>query len=168
MQIRNEQSAPIDAFATLGPPFALAVATWWFVGCLMLKTEGLASESASYPVLSGVGIALQEAGGDLVIGTVVANSPAEESGMLREGCRVVSVEIDGKRTSLEGVSVGDAASLIRGPVGTDIVLTVELPDDHGTKRVPLRRAPLEIAGISAFTYEDFIGKPLPEFDPDQR
>jgi thiol-disulfide isomerase/thioredoxin len=113
----------------------------------------------SYPVLSGVGLALRAEEGGIWVAKVLPNSPAAASRLIEEGARLLAVEVDGKETSLDGKTVGEAASLIRGPVGTGLVLTVVPPSDGAAIKAPLTRAPLEIAGA---TYERFIGKPMPD------
>ena len=133
------------------------------VACLAIallmahNTEPRADESRSYPVISGVGIALKVDGGNLVVGRILPDSPADKCGKIRQGDRLASVEVDGKRTSLKDKTVGEAASLIRGPVGTEIVLEIIPLDEGAVASVKLRRAPL---GVVAPTYESFIGKPV--------
>jgi len=64
---------------------------------------------------------------------------------------------------MNGKSVSEAASLIRGPVGTNVVLTLVAPDDDAETKVTLVRNALEIAGVPDSTYKAFIGKPIPNF-----
>ncbi|MCD6051873.1 MAG: thiol-disulfide isomerase-like thioredoxin [Verrucomicrobia bacterium] len=63
---------------------------------------------------------------------------------------------------LAGKSVGEAADLIRGPVGTKVVLTVLPPKAQEPYQVTLERAPLELAGVPDSSYASFIGKPAPD------
>ncbi|HUG67225.1 MAG TPA: redoxin domain-containing protein [Pirellulaceae bacterium] len=139
----------------------ILVASWLF-GSIVHESHAQEDETKSYPVLSGVGLALNAKEGRIYVGKVVPKSPADESGLIREGARLVSVEVDGKETSLDGKTVGEAASLIRGPVGTELVLTAIPSNDGAAIQVTLKRAPLEIAGVSDATYNVFIGKPMPE------
>ncbi len=141
-------------------PVVILAASWLF-SLLIHETHAQETEAKSYPVLSGVGLALNARGGILYVGKVVPKSPADESGLIREGARLVSVEINGKETLLDEKTVGEAASLIRGPVGTKLVLTVIPPADEAAIKVALMRAPLEIGGVSDATYDAFIGKPMP-------
>ncbi len=117
-------------------------------------------ELASYPVLSGVGLALKKSDSGLVVGVVVADSPTEKSGKIKAGDQIISVESDGVKTQLDGKSVGEAASLIRGQVGS--VLTLELLplDAKDPIYVKLTRQPLSIAGVAS--YRSYIGKKAPE------
>ena len=117
-------------------------------------------ELASYPVLSGVGLALKKSDSGLFVGVVVADSPAEKSGKIKAGDQIISVESEGVKTQLDGKSVGDAASLIRGQVGS--VLTLELLPLDAKKPIYVRltRQPLSIAGVAS--YRSYIGKKAPE------
>jgi len=116
----------------------------------------------SYPVLSGVGIALRQDEGELFVGVVVANSPADKSGRIHKGDRLVAVQTDDKKTPLSGKTIGEAASTIRGPTGTTLVLTLA-PENADTEiDITLTRAPLALEGISDASYRSFVGKPAPE------
>ena len=118
-------------------------------------------ESKSYPVLSGVGLALYEKQGQIVVGKVLLGSPAAKSGELLEGASLVTFESEGRSVSLEGLALGEVTSLIRGPVGTMIILSFVNKQSKDTHRVSLVREPLEIDGLSEVTYQNFIGKPMP-------
>jgi thiol-disulfide isomerase/thioredoxin len=115
----------------------------------------------SYPVLSGVGIALREEGGGVYVGKVLPGAPAHESGLISDGAQLVSVETGGVLTLLDGKSVGETASLIRGPVGTDLFLNVKNPNLSNVVRVRLTRAPIELSGLADSNYQRFIKKPMP-------
>jgi thiol-disulfide isomerase/thioredoxin len=123
-----------------------------------------AEEAKSYPVLSGVGIALKVEGGHLLVGGVIPDSPADKSGAIHPGDRLTSVDADGKQTSLKDKTVGEAASLIRGPVGTELTLSLTRQMDDELVNIRLKRAPLELEGVSASTYERFVGKPVPDLE----
>jgi thiol-disulfide isomerase/thioredoxin len=132
---------------------------------LWLTTVGVAQmthagqkDAKSYPVLSGVGIALQSEEGQLFVGKVVPHSPADKSGRIHTGDRLVSVETDGHTTPLDGKTIGEAASIIRGPVDTDVTLTLAPKNSDTTYAVTLTREPLELAGVPASSYGSFIGK----------
>lgn len=90
-----------------------------------------AYEAKSYPVLSGIGIALRAEDGWLCINKIVAESPAERSERLQKGDRLIAVEECGKTTSLRDRTMGEAGSLLRGPVGTELTLTVARPRPTG-------------------------------------
>lgn len=69
--------------------------------------------------LSGIGVSLQVAEGQLRIGTIQAESPAARGG-LQPGDRVL--RIDGLSTT--GMDAADAGRRLRGPAGTPVMLTV--------------------------------------------
>jgi thiol-disulfide isomerase/thioredoxin len=116
--------------------------------------------SKSYPVLSGVGLALVSKDGHVVVGKIIPKTPAAESGQISEGARIVSIEVDGKDLNVEGKAVGDVVSLVRGPVGTKLAIGLLSPNADAPIKVTLIRAPLEIEGVPNSTYEAFIGKPM--------
>lgn len=143
--------------------FVATVSAIFMVNSLVHATHAQEVEAKSYPVLSGVGIALNAKDGHIFALKIIPKSPADESGVIEKGSRLVSVDVNGETFSLDGKSVGDAASLIRGPVGTKIVVTLLPPNGDTVFRVTLVRKPLEIAGVPDSNYEDFIGKPIPDF-----
>lgn len=134
----------------------------FLVGMIVSETHAAGAESKSYPVLSGIGVALKAEQGHILVGQIVPKSPADKSGLIPEGARIVSVEINGTETLLDGRSIGEATDLIRGPVGTKVVLTVLRPKAQDPYKVTLERAPLELPGVPDSTYESFIGKPAPD------
>ncbi|MEX1026942.1 MAG: thioredoxin-like domain-containing protein [Candidatus Paceibacterota bacterium] len=142
--------------------FAVVLVTSWLLASTMYESRAEGVEPKSYPVLSGVGIALLDKEDQIFVAKVVAKSPAAKSGLISEGARLVSVEVDGEETLLDGKTIGETASLIRGPVGTELVLSVLPPNTQETIRVTLEREPLEIDSVSSSSYQSFIGKPVPE------
>jgi thiol-disulfide isomerase/thioredoxin len=135
------------------------------LACVLISAVAVitvaAAETTSYPVLSGVGLALKSEGDDLVVTVIAPNSPAAKSGKIEKGDLLVSVDIDGKRTPLIGMSVGEAASLLRGPVGTKLNLTVARKSTASQISVDLERAALAVDG-DQIGYERFIGKQIPD------
>ncbi|TVQ20654.1 MAG: S41 family peptidase [Leptolyngbya sp. DLM2.Bin15] len=71
--------------------------------------------------LTGVGIQLtqDEETDELIVVSPIEDTPAFEAGILAQD---VIVQIDGEST--EGMNVNDAVNLIRGPIGTEITLTI--------------------------------------------
>lgn len=124
-------------------------------------TSGKANEK-SFPVLSGVGIALRHEGDELVVGAVVAGSPADKSGRIHEGDRLVAVQCNGEKARLKGKTIGEAAGAIRGPTGTDLVLTVAKFESKKRVDISLTRMPLKLVGVSGTSYHSFIGTPAPD------
>ncbi|OZH53395.1 peptidase S41, partial [Hydrocoleum sp. CS-953] len=93
--------------------------------------------------MSGVGMQLkqEELTKAIAVVDVVENSPAMKGGLL-PGDQIK--EIDGKSTS--GLSVSAAAKLIRGDVGTKVVLRVIRPGDREFD-VTLTRARIELQAV---------------------
>ncbi len=93
--------------------------------------------------MSGVGMQLkqEELTKAIAVVDVVENSPAMKGGLL-PGDQIQ--EIDGKSTS--GLSVSAAAKLIRGDVGTKVVLRVMRPGDKEFD-VTLTRARIELQAV---------------------
>ena len=93
--------------------------------------------------MSGVGMQLkqEELTKTIVVVDVVENSPAMKGGLL-PGDQIQ--EIDGKSTS--DLSVSAAAKLIRGDVGTKVMLGVIRPGD-GEFEVTLTRARIELQAV---------------------
>lgn len=89
--------------------------------------------------LTGVGIQLaqDEETNELIVVAPIEDTPAFEAGIL---ARDVITEIDGQST--EGMDTNAAVSLIRGPVGTEVTLTVRRGDRE--MEFTLRRDLIEI------------------------
>ena len=89
--------------------------------------------------LTGVGIQLaqDEETKELLVVAPIEDTPAAEAGIL---ARDVIVEIDGQST--EGMDLNEAVSLIRGPVGSSVTLTVRRGDED--LEFSLQRARIEI------------------------
>jgi carboxyl-terminal processing protease len=89
--------------------------------------------------LTGVGIQLaqDEETKDLIVVSPIEDTPAFEAGIL---ARDVIVKIDGQST--EGMDVNQAVTLIRGPVNTNVTLTIQREDEE--LEFQLKRARIEI------------------------
>src|SRR3954469_7040967 len=80
--------------------------------------------ASSYPVLSGVGVALSIEDAGPRIAKVVPGSAAERSGRLKDGDRILTIRNGGETVVVRGKKLGEVVSLIRGPVGTTVTLEV--------------------------------------------
>jgi carboxyl-terminal processing protease len=100
-----------DMLKTLGDPYTRFMDPQQFQD-MKIDTSG---------ELTGVGLQLTQdpKTNDLTVVSPVEGSPAGQAGILS---RDVIVKIDGKST--KGMSTDDAVKLIRGPVGSKVVLTV--------------------------------------------
>lgn len=95
--------------------------------------------------MSGVGLRLEvkEKTKALTVVEPIENSPAVKAG-IQSGDRILA--INGKTT--EGMSVEDAAKLIRGEVGTKVTLKLQR-ESKGEFDVALTRAQIEVPSVSS-------------------
>ena len=91
---------------------------------------------------SGIGAFLGERGGSPIIVSVISGSPADKAG-LRSGDAII--EIDGK--AAEELSVEDVVTLVRGPAGTTVKLTVIHPGEATPVEVPIVRDVIEVPPV---------------------
>ena len=89
----------------------------------------------------GIGVQLEEEKGEIVVAAPIQDSPAEKAGISTDD---VLVAVDGK--SVRGDDVSEVVEKVKGPVGTEVELTV-LHD--GKKRTyDLRRAEIDSPVVS--------------------
>jgi hypothetical protein len=89
-----------------------------------------------------VGVALISEGKQILVHFVVPETPAARSGKIHRRDRLISVaQGDGRPVAAKGVSLADAAALIRGPKGTVVTLSLvpEGKEDKDAITVPLTR-----------------------------
>lgn len=103
--------------------------------------------------LTGVGIqlALDEESKKLVVIAPIEGTPAAKAGVLAKD---VITKIDGKNT--DGMDVNDAVSLIRGPVNTEVTLTVKRNNQE--KVFKLKRERIEIHPVRYSLKQDLPGQ----------
>lgn len=102
--------------------------------------------------LTGVGIQLSqdEETNELIVVSPIEETPAFEAGVQSQD---VITHIDGQST--EGMDINDAVNLIRGPVGTEVVLTVRR--NNREILFPITRARIEIHPVRYSYKEDVSG-----------
>ncbi|HEY76561.1 MAG TPA: S41 family peptidase [Thermoflexia bacterium] len=101
----------------------------------------------------GIGAFVRMRGdGKLEIVGVFEGSPAEAAG-LQEGDLVIAVNGE----SIVGYSLYEAITLIRGPAGTEVTLTIERPKQGETFDVTVTRARLEIPMVQSEMLDGGIG-----------
>jgi thiol-disulfide isomerase/thioredoxin len=124
--------------------------------------EASKDRKSSYPVLSGIGVALAITDAGPEIAMVLPGSVAEKSGGLNKGDRIRSVREGDRAIPVKGKSLGEVVSLIRGPVGTTVTLEI-VPENHGEGRlVALQREAVPVPELTRLrTYDELIGKPSP-------
>ena len=89
----------------------------------------------------GIGVQLEEEKGEIVVAAPIQGSPAEKAGISTDD---VLVAVDGK--SVRGDDVSEVVEKVKGPVGTEVELTVQ---HEGEKRTyDLRRAEIDSPVVS--------------------
>jgi thiol-disulfide isomerase/thioredoxin len=94
----------------------------------------------------GVGLALKEDHGHILVTKVIPDSPAARSGELAEGDEIVSVaDGDAEPVAVTGKHMGDAQRLIKGPQGSTVKLKIvpKGKTENDAKVVNLIRADLK-------------------------
>jgi carboxyl-terminal processing protease len=88
---------------------------------------------------SGVGLTVSEVGRGLRVAAVIPDTPAERAG-LEEGDVIVAV--DGK--SIAGEPSEVSTGRIKGPVGTEVMLTIDPAGAAGERELTLERADVRV------------------------
>jgi carboxyl-terminal processing protease len=103
--------------------------------------------------LTGVGIQLSqdEKTKDLVVISPIEDTPAARAGILAQD---VIIKIDDRST--QGMSTNDAVNLIRGPVGSNVTLTIRRGNQE--MQFPLQRARIEVHPVKFALQNTSIGK----------
>ncbi len=98
------------------------------------------------------GIGARMKGPELVVVEVFSGSPAEQAG-LRPGDQVIRVD----DTSTEGLSVDQVVSLIRGPEGSWVRLTIQRPGEPDQIGVDVQRAEISYDFITSRMLDEQMG-----------
>lgn len=93
----------------------------------------------------GVGITIGQRDGWLTVISPLEGTPAYRNG-IRSGDRIVRID----STSTEGLLTDEAVSLIRGPRGTTVVLTIERPGFTDSLVIPIERDVIDYPSVSAY------------------
>ncbi|MEL7037635.1 MAG: carboxyl-terminal processing protease CtpC [Cyanobacteria bacterium J06592_8] len=102
--------------------------------------------------LTGVGIQLtqDEESKKLIVISPIEDSPAFDAGVQAQD---IILKIDGQTT--KDMDINQAVKLIRGPVGTQVTLTLRRGDEELV--VPITRAKIEINPVRASTQDSSMG-----------
>ena len=102
--------------------------------------------------LTGVGIQLTQdrESNKLIVISPIEDTPAFSAGILAQD---IIIKIDGQST--EGMDINDAVQLIRGPVGSQVTLTIQR--GSRTMDFPITRARVEIHPVKASLQEGPLG-----------
>jgi hypothetical protein len=112
---------------------------------------GVDIEQPAQMKLFGVGATLRENNGELTIDGMIPGSPAEASGQLHRGDRIIAIaQGDGAPVSTQGMKLINAVALIRGPTGSDVRLIIVPPGktDADAREVRLTRAEVNVPSPS--------------------
>ncbi|MGL5080464.1 MAG: carboxyl-terminal processing protease CtpC [Microcoleaceae cyanobacterium] len=103
--------------------------------------------------LTGVGIQLtqDEETKKLIVIAPIEDSPAFDAGVHAQD---IILEIDGQST--KGMDINDAVNLIRGPVGTKVMLIIQRGDQQ--LKFPITRARIEVHPVRASKKPSSIGE----------
>jgi carboxyl-terminal processing protease len=103
--------------------------------------------------MTGIGAVLQDDDGYCKIVEIYAGSPAERSGQLRPGDRILAVQQgeDEEAVDIIGMRLNRAVKLIRGPKGTEVTLHIQPAggDPAERKIVPLVRDEIQLTSQRA-------------------
>lgn len=100
---------------------------------------------------SGIGIEIGSKDGRLIVISPIEDTPAFRAG-LRTGDMIL--EIDGKST--QGMTLVDAVKLIRGPKGTEVLLTILHKNSRTPEKISILRDTIPIISVKSEVLEDGI------------
>ncbi|MEZ4886232.1 MAG: carboxy terminal-processing peptidase [Chitinophagales bacterium] len=79
--------------------------------------------------LEGIGATLKEKNGKITILGLTPGGPAAKQGQLQSEDAILEVaEKDGEKVNIVGMEMDEAVKLIKGPKGTEVILTVQKPN----------------------------------------
>jgi carboxyl-terminal processing protease len=92
----------------------------------------------------GIGAALKSENGIIQVQSLISGGAASVDGRLRSGDSILSVRQPNSENAidLQGMSVDDVAKLIRGEIGTRIVLQIRHAGTNTTETIEITRAPI--------------------------
>lgn len=96
--------------------------------------------------LTGIGAQLRDVDGYCVVESVLPGGPAEQSGSLHPGDRIVAVaQGDGEAIDVVGMKLRRIVNMIRGEIGTTVRLTTQAPASEKRKTISIVRDRIELA-----------------------
>ncbi|MBA2117872.1 S41 family peptidase [Bremerella alba] len=90
----------------------------------------------------GIGIQVSTRDGQLVVTSPLFGTPAYEAGIIA-GDRITHIE--GEET--KGLTIDDAIKKLKGPIGTDVTMTVYHPSTFTSEKVTVRRELVQIETV---------------------
>ena len=107
----------------------------------------------------GIGIEIGIKNGQLQVVAPLEGTPAKQAG-LRPGDRILKIDA----TDSSSISTEEAVSLIRGPKGTDVVLTIFREGWNSPQEIKIQRAVIEIPSLKLDFFASGDGKPSADGD----
>lgn len=101
-------------------------------------------ESLNTGQFEGIGVQVEMRNGNVVIVAPISGTPAQKAG-LKSGD--IIEEVNGE--SVQGMSLQDLSSKIRGPKGTQVTLTVLRPSTNKTITLPITRAVIPLNSVTS-------------------
>ena len=96
--------------------------------------------------LIGIGAQLRDVEGYCVVERILPGGPAEQSGEIHPGDRIVAVaQGDGAPVDVVGLKLRRIVHMIRGEIGTTLNLTIQPPEGEKRRIVSLKRDRIELA-----------------------
>lgn len=101
---------------------------------------------------SGIGVEITEDEDAILVLRVINDSPAQEAGLLK-GDRIVEVE----GSSMRGVALDEAATMLRGPSGTTVEVAIQRAGERELLEIEITREDIEIETVSSRWLEEGLG-----------
>jgi len=118
----------------------------------MTKKENTDFMESLQGTLEGIGAELTLRDGVIVVVTPLKKSPAERAGLLPKD---MIIKVD--ETSTEGMSLQNAVKIIRGPKGTEVILTVFRPSASEELTIPITRDKIYVPSVEHEVLETASG-----------
>lgn len=118
----------------------------------MTQKENTDFQQSLQGELEGIGAELTMRDGVIVVVTPLKKSPAERAGLLPKD---MIIKVD--ETSTENMSLHDAVQIIRGPKGTEVILTVFRPSTSEELAIPITRDKIQVPSVEYEVLETATG-----------
>jgi hypothetical protein len=133
------------------------------IASLLLGISLIAAMTATAEEIAGVGLLVVKEGGEFVIREVLPGSPADRSGSIHPGDRIVAVaEANEPPVLLADFALIDAIQLIRGRKGSPVCLRVVRGDPSTAEDVTLVREEIQV--IQSRDAQQLRLQPVPGVD----
>lgn len=100
--------------------------------------------------VTGIGVNITSISGKIIVAGVIEKTPAAEAGLQKDD---IITNVDGK--DIKGMNVASVASIVRGPVGSAVVLTISRGNKKLTKKII--RKEIKINTVKSYVDKNDIG-----------